>query len=77
MDTLDLILLAAGDGRRVGSAEPKQFLEVAGRPLFIYSLAVYHRVPAIGRKIIVTRSDRIALRSVFTIWSCPSSSLNF
>ncbi len=39
--THKVILLAAGSGTRVGGEIPKQFLEVAGKPLIYYSLKVF------------------------------------
>ncbi|MDQ6951599.1 MAG: 2-C-methyl-D-erythritol 4-phosphate cytidylyltransferase [Mariprofundales bacterium] len=33
-----VLLLAAGSGRRLGSAIPKQYLEVAGKPLLLHTL---------------------------------------
>ena len=32
------IVLAAGGGERMGSSQPKQFMEVAGRPLLAHAL---------------------------------------
>lgn len=34
----DLIVVAAGSGRRLGAARPKAFLEVAGAPLLVHAL---------------------------------------
>ncbi len=36
--TVGVLLLAAGSGRRFGSAIPKQYLEVAGKPLIVHTL---------------------------------------
>lgn len=51
--TLDLLFLCAGRGSRVGLEVPKQFAELRGKPVMIYSLEVYERIPQIGHKIII------------------------
>ena len=38
MKNAKAIVLAAGQGKRMGSAVPKQFLELDGKPLLYYSL---------------------------------------
>lgn len=35
---MDAILLAAGKGTRINAENPKQFIKIAGKPMFIYSL---------------------------------------
>lgn len=41
-DTLWLVVPAAGRGRRMGAERPKQYLELAGRPLMAHTLARLH-----------------------------------
>ncbi len=38
---LHILLLAAGDGLRLGSTDPKQFLMIAGKPILFYSLNTF------------------------------------
>jgi 2-C-methyl-D-erythritol 4-phosphate cytidylyltransferase len=56
-ELLDLVMPAAGAGTRIGGVVPKHLLDLAGKPVFIHSLLVYERIPAIGRKIIVCQPD--------------------
>lgn len=53
------IVLAAGQGRRMGSATEKQFLEVNKKPLLYYALHGFQESPLIGEIILVTGADRI------------------
>jgi 2-C-methyl-D-erythritol 4-phosphate cytidylyltransferase len=46
------LILAAGRGERLGAAEPKALAELAGRPLYSWSLEVLRRVPAIERIVL-------------------------
>jgi len=54
------LIPAAGFGSRVGAAVPKQYLEIAGRPLLYYSLAALARHPRIEQVFVVLaqRDDR-------------------
>jgi 2-C-methyl-D-erythritol 4-phosphate cytidylyltransferase len=53
---------AAGSGSRLGAALPKQYLEIAGRPLLYHSLSVLARHPRIEQVFVVLaqRDDRYA-----------------
>lgn len=46
-------LMAAGRGERLGSAWPKQFLPLAGRPLFAYSLRLFDALPYVTQIVLV------------------------
>ncbi|MCR4662174.1 MAG: 2-C-methyl-D-erythritol 4-phosphate cytidylyltransferase [Clostridia bacterium] len=48
-----VILLAGGVGRRMGGAIPKQFIEVNGKPIIIYSIENFQRNPQIEKIVIV------------------------
>lgn len=50
------IVLAAGQGKRMNSDVAKQYLEIAGRPVLYYSLAVFEQ-SIIDAVIIVTGTD--------------------
>ncbi len=47
-----VILAAAGRGERVGSEIPKQFLKLAGAPVFIHTLSVFESHPGISEIVI-------------------------
>lgn len=44
---------AAGAGVRMGAAAPKQYLEIAGRPLLHYALRAIARHPGIGQVFVI------------------------
>jgi len=54
------IIAAAGDGRRMASSVPKQFLEIGGVSLLQRSLSAFCRVPRITDVVVVTRADAVA-----------------
>jgi 2-C-methyl-D-erythritol 4-phosphate cytidylyltransferase len=53
----DLVLVAGGSGSRYGARVPKQFEEVHGRPLYLWSLEVFLRWPEIGNIVLVVPQD--------------------
>lgn len=53
------IVLAAGQGRRMGTETQKQFLEVNGKPLLYYSLRGFQDSHRIQEIILVTGQDKI------------------
>ena len=55
------IVVAAGRGRRLGGARPKQYREVAGRPLIGHALAAFARHPTIDAALAVIHADDRAL----------------
>jgi len=52
-----VLLLAAGSGSRFG--EKKQFLRLAGKPLFLHSLEVFESLDAVGEIVVVAAADDI------------------
>lgn len=54
-----VILLAGGVGSRMGADIPKQFLEVKGKPIIVYSLKNFQRNPQIDKIVVVCKSDWI------------------
>lgn len=42
-----LILIAGGVGNRLGAGKPKQFVEVLGKPIIIYTLQIFQKHPMI------------------------------
>lgn len=53
------IVPAAGRGTRLGSTVPKQFIELNGKPIFIYSLEVLDRIEEIRNIIIAAQTSGI------------------
>ncbi|MBT8443397.1 MAG: 2-C-methyl-D-erythritol 4-phosphate cytidylyltransferase, partial [Gammaproteobacteria bacterium] len=52
------LILAAGKGERFGSDRlPKQFIDVAGKPLFIHSVATYASLPEIDRIVLTSNPE--------------------
>lgn len=53
------IILAGGVGKRMGSDIPKQFLEVEGKPIIVYSIENFQRNPQIDKIVVVCVKDWI------------------
>lgn len=53
------IIAAAGSGTRFGADEPKQFLEIHGKPLLIHTLAPFESCAAIDEIILVLAAAEI------------------
>ncbi|BDA41408.1 2-C-methyl-D-erythritol 4-phosphate cytidylyltransferase [Coccomyxa sp. Obi] len=51
--TVSFILLAGGVGKRMGASIPKQYLELLGQPIAMYSLQTMASMPEIGEIVIV------------------------
>ena len=47
------IILAAGSGKRMGTHIPKQFLDLAGRPVLAWTLTAFERADRIDRVVLV------------------------
>jgi 2-C-methyl-D-erythritol 4-phosphate cytidylyltransferase len=58
------ILVAAGSGLRFaqpGEAKPKQFVDLQGRPLFLWPLSVLSKHSRVNRIVVVTLSEKVPL----------------
>lgn len=53
------IVLAAGSGKRMGTAVKKQYLEIKGMPVLAYSLRRFEKQPFIHEIILVTSPEEI------------------
>lgn len=53
------IVLAAGSGRRMGTEVPKQFLELAGRPVLAWALDAFERASRVDRVVLVAPPDMV------------------
>ena len=51
------LIPAAGSGSRMGAAQPKQYLEIAGRPLLYYALRALAAHPRIEQVFVVLAQD--------------------
>lgn len=54
------IVLAAGQGKRMGTKIQKQFLEVGGHPVLYYSLRCFQESPRISEIILVTEEGFVS-----------------
>lgn len=54
------IIVAAGEGKRFGGDIPKQFLEIAGKPLIIHTIQQFESCPHINEIILVLPTAEIA-----------------
>jgi 2-C-methyl-D-erythritol 4-phosphate cytidylyltransferase len=52
-----VVVPAAGRGTRFGSELPKQYLEVAGRPLIAYTLNALLSHPSVSGAVVVLAED--------------------
>ena len=53
------IIVAAGSGTRFGSAIPKQFLEIVGKPLLIHTLERFENCAAIDEIVLILAANAI------------------
>ncbi len=53
------IIVAAGSGKRFGSAQPKQFLHIAGKPLIFHTLLQFENCDSIDEIILVLSENEI------------------
>jgi 2-C-methyl-D-erythritol 4-phosphate cytidylyltransferase len=53
------IIVAAGTGSRFDSDTPKQFMELAGRPIVCHAIERFQAAPSIDSIVLVLASDRI------------------
>lgn len=57
--TIDVIIVAAGSGQRMGGVD-KSLLPIAGKPALRWSLEAFATTPGVQRMIVVTGQDRVA-----------------
>lgn len=55
-----VVVVAAGRGTRMGTSESKQFLQLRGKPILVYTLELFQRMPLIEAIVLVTGADDIA-----------------
>src|SRR5882672_51665 len=54
------IIVAAGQGRRMGGGLAKQFLELAGIPIIIHTVRLFDRCDAIHEVIVVLPAEDVS-----------------
>ena len=54
-----VVIPAAGSGSRMGSHQPKQFLEINGKPIVVYTIQVFNSLPEVDSIVLVVRYDSI------------------
>lgn len=62
------IILAAGKGLRMGGDIPKQFLDLAGRPVLAHTLTAFDNSPSIDSLVIVATDESYIRDQVLTSW---------
>jgi len=60
MNSLYAIILAGGRGNRLGAGEPKQFLDLAGRPVIAWSIEAFAAVEGLAGMVLVGPEDKLA-----------------
>ncbi|MGA8943399.1 MAG: 2-C-methyl-D-erythritol 4-phosphate cytidylyltransferase [Thermoactinomyces sp.] len=58
--SVGVIIPAAGQGKRMGMGERKQFLQFHDRPIIIHTLALFEGLPEVDEIVVVTRQEEIA-----------------
>jgi len=53
------IIVAAGTGSRLGSETPKQFIEIAGKPLVVHAIERFASAPSVDNIIVVVSSENV------------------
>jgi 2-C-methyl-D-erythritol 4-phosphate cytidylyltransferase len=59
------IIIAGGSGKRMNSDIPKQFIEIEGKPIIIYTLQAFENHPDIDQIVVVCIEDWIP-----KLWEC-------
>ena len=60
MESVAAVVVAAGEGRRLGAGVPKAFAPLAGRPLFLHSLERLAAVPGLVEQVLVVPAGSVA-----------------
>ncbi|MEN9406621.1 MAG: hypothetical protein RLZ12_905 [Bacillota bacterium] len=55
--TLDIIVPAAGVGTRFSRCEPKQFIDLVGKPLLVHTLCIFEQIEHIKEIIVVIKQE--------------------
>lgn len=58
-NSITAVIAAGGMGKRLGKEEPKALIQLAGKPLFVYSLEVFDKHPAVSEIVLVVPEDSV------------------
>eukprot|EP00890_Picochlorum_soloecismus_P004616 jgi/Picsp_1/5155/NSC_02518-R1_2-c-methyl-d-erythritol 4-phosphate cytidylyltransferase len=56
-DSVSIVLLAGGVGKRMGASIPKQYLEIRGKPIATYSMETFSTMPCVGEIVVVCEPE--------------------
>lgn len=56
-NSVSIILLAGGVGKRMGASIPKQYLEIRGKPIATYSMETFSTMHCVGEIVIVCEPE--------------------
>lgn len=73
--TVAVVMAAGGRGRRMGADLPKQFILLAGKPLFLHALQAFLEHPAIGVIVLGTPAEFMEKTADLVRQFYPSSSI--
>jgi 2-C-methyl-D-erythritol 4-phosphate cytidylyltransferase len=59
MGKLAVVVVAAGKGSRMGTAESKQYLQLSGKPILVHTLALFQRIQQVDTVVLVTGADDV------------------
>ncbi|WP_134702161.1 2-C-methyl-D-erythritol 4-phosphate cytidylyltransferase [Ammoniphilus sp. YIM 78166] len=59
MDRFGVVIAAAGQGKRMGTDEKKQFIELEGKPVLYHTVHLFSQMQAMEEIVIVTNQDDI------------------
>ncbi|HCS75393.1 MAG TPA: 2-C-methyl-D-erythritol 4-phosphate cytidylyltransferase [Clostridiales bacterium] len=62
------VILAAGKGLRMGGLLPKQFQELAGRPMLVHALEAFDAAPSVNAIVIVSSEEELIREKILKHW---------
>lgn len=66
----NVIVLAAGQGKRMNAGMNKQFIELAGKPVIIHTLSVFEQDPACMEiKLVINEKETTIFQELLTTYS--------
>ena len=57
MGKLGVIIVAAGKGSRMGTAESKQYLQLGHKPILVHTLQLFQNIHEVDEIILVVGAD--------------------
>ncbi len=71
-----VIIPAAGSGSRMNTSCPKQYLDLAGKPVLIHTVAAFHHHKGMRQVVVVVPPDRVAsTRELLFTWELDSKAV--